>query len=301
MTGLAVEPPDAPQLSFDYASLEPSVREVAVATAARIRRHGRRAVESVVAIGTELAEVKQALGHGHYRAWLEAEFGWRERQAQNFVAAARWAKSANFADLDAIDVSALYLVAAKSTPEAVRTEVARRATAGERVTRSTVRGLLDGERKRVRAAAPEPAPGDPPPERASDADPDERRPDRLSAALGERRHDLEPLTEHAPAVVVEAVDPVQRGRHDQEARPLATRPLGFASTAEEEEAAEPDDTAFIRARLKDARRLVERYPDFTSGQVADLVAAEEREAVLWDATSLSNWLDGFTRRLRRLP
>jgi hypothetical protein len=81
----------------------------------------------------------------------------------------------------------------------------------------------------------------------------------------------------------------------------ALSPLPEIVAEAEGEGSEPDDTVFIHARIKDACRLVDHYRDSTGAEVADLVAAEERKNVLWDATSLSNWLEGFTRRLRQLP
>ena len=83
-------------------------------------------VGDVIEIGRRLAECKEHVGHGGWLPWLEREFGWKERTAQNFMQVhALASKSAKFADLN-VDVSALYLIAAPSTPEEVRTEVIER-------------------------------------------------------------------------------------------------------------------------------------------------------------------------------
>ena len=80
---------------FDYADLEPNDRAVAIEAAANIRLHGRQAAESIVAIGEELVRVKAVLPHGAWLPWLDAEFGWKERIAQNFVQCRQLSKSQN--------------------------------------------------------------------------------------------------------------------------------------------------------------------------------------------------------------
>jgi Protein of unknown function (DUF3102) len=140
------------EIAFDYAQLDPAARETARDAAGRIRAHGRIASESIVAIGAELVKVKAAIGHGHYLPWLEAEFGWGERTAQRFVAVHEcFGKSDTVADLEQIDVSALYLLAAPSTPEPVREEALEKAAAGERITQAGVQQMI---------AQPEPASDD---------------------------------------------------------------------------------------------------------------------------------------------
>jgi len=54
--------------------------------------------------------------------WLDREFGWKERTAQNFIQVFEASKSVNFTDLD-LPVSSLYLLAAPSTPETARDAV----------------------------------------------------------------------------------------------------------------------------------------------------------------------------------
>jgi hypothetical protein len=73
-----------------------------------------------------LTEVKERLPHGKFLSWLKGEFGWAERTAQNFMRVYELSKSANFADLT-LDISALYLIAARSTPEPIVREVLERA------------------------------------------------------------------------------------------------------------------------------------------------------------------------------
>jgi hypothetical protein len=70
--------------------------------------------------------VKERLPHGQFLPWIEREFGWKQRTAYNFINVYENVKLANFANID-IDVSALYLIAAPSTPEPVRQQVITRA------------------------------------------------------------------------------------------------------------------------------------------------------------------------------
>ena len=109
--------------------------------AREIRRLGKRAAEDIIEIGRRPIEAKAIAGHGNWLPWLEREFGWKERTAQNFVRVAELAKSANVADLN-VDVSALYLLAAPSTPAEVVEEVAARSQEGEKVTRSDVAAMV---------------------------------------------------------------------------------------------------------------------------------------------------------------
>jgi len=99
-----------------------AIGAVASEAAAIIRLHARQAVAGVLGIGGQLERVKAALGHGLFLAWLAAEFGWSDDTARNLMNAWRAFKNRTVRDLEPIDVSALYLLAAPSTPEAVREE-----------------------------------------------------------------------------------------------------------------------------------------------------------------------------------
>ena len=93
---------------------------------------------SGVQIGQYLTEVKTRLKHGKFLEWIEREFGWAERSAQRFMQAHERFKSAKLTHLE-IDVSALYLIAAPSTLEPVRSEAIRRASNREYVTHEGAR------------------------------------------------------------------------------------------------------------------------------------------------------------------
>jgi len=120
------------------ASIAPLLAEHAEA----IRRRGKQMVSDAIEIGRRLAESKSLLAHGEWLPWLEREFQWSERTAQNFLRIHELSlKSANIADLE-LPMTGLYLLAAPSTPEAVRDDVLARAEAGEAFSVAEVRRLI---------------------------------------------------------------------------------------------------------------------------------------------------------------
>jgi len=76
------------QTGFDYSGLTANASELAKRAAAKIQQHQRRTSLEIIEIGTDLIKVKGALEHGHFIAWLEAEFGWTDRTARNYMRAA---------------------------------------------------------------------------------------------------------------------------------------------------------------------------------------------------------------------
>jgi hypothetical protein len=101
-----------------------------------IRTIGRRIIADVIEIGKRLVEAKGLVGHGGWLPWLNREFGWSDKTAENFMNVHRltkFEKFSNLADLT-IDASALYLLAAPSTPDEARDAVIERAKAGETIT-----------------------------------------------------------------------------------------------------------------------------------------------------------------------
>ena len=92
-----------------------------------IRALMRRTAEDIIAIGRKLSEVKARLGHGQFLAWLEAEFGWHRCTANRFMQVAEAFSAVEMSQIATFAPSALYLLAAPSTPETAR---ARGAGAG---------------------------------------------------------------------------------------------------------------------------------------------------------------------------
>jgi hypothetical protein len=109
--------------------------------AAAIRRLGKQTVESVIEIGRHLTEAKaeiKKLGES-WGDWLEAEFKWSDQQARRFMHVFERKSGLNKLLNSDFPISALYLLAAPSTPPEARDEVIKRAEAGEQVTVAEVK------------------------------------------------------------------------------------------------------------------------------------------------------------------
>lgn len=133
-------------VEFDYAGLDPETRIVVRQKADELKALLRAAAQNIFDIGARLTEVRDQLQHnkdGGFEAWLETEFGMSRRTAYNFIGVyERFANRANFAQLD-IAASALYLLAAPSTPDAAREEALRRAESGERITHKAAKRIVE--------------------------------------------------------------------------------------------------------------------------------------------------------------
>lgn len=130
--------------AFEYSQLDTETRIIVQQKASEIKTLMRRTAQDIKEIGHKLIEVKQQLGHGKFGNWLEAEFGWTDRTAQNFMRVADTFKSENFSDL-ALAPSALYLLASPSTPDEARQEAIERARQGEVVSRAVAREIVGGK------------------------------------------------------------------------------------------------------------------------------------------------------------
>jgi hypothetical protein len=119
-----------PCLPFDYGDVPADTAAVLRAQASRIRTMVRSTTETIIQVGNDLIAVKQTIGHGKFRDWIEAECGFSVRSAENYIKAAEFAegKSATVAFLQPATV---YRLAAKSTPAVLVQNVMRRAESGE--------------------------------------------------------------------------------------------------------------------------------------------------------------------------
>jgi hypothetical protein len=95
----------------------------------RIRNRHRDVIDGILKNGADLNVVKASLGHGRFGAWLKAEFGWSERTAENYMAAAR-----EFGDkpavASALSPTILYKLASRGTPAHIRDGVVSEVSAG---------------------------------------------------------------------------------------------------------------------------------------------------------------------------
>ena len=126
---------------FSYTSLDIETRVVVQQRTEEIKTLMRRTAQDIIDIGTKLIEVKERLGHGNFGGWLESEFGWTDKTARRFMSVADRFKMDNLSDLN-IGASALYLLAAPSTPESARIETIDRAQNGEPITHKVAKQIV---------------------------------------------------------------------------------------------------------------------------------------------------------------
>lgn len=105
----------------------------------------RRTAQNIIDIGNKLQEVKQILGHGEFGAWLNKEFNWSLSTAAKMMQASKQFKNVNFTDLN-LSLSAIYLLAAPSTPDSARVEALSRASNGESISFTLAKKLVQNHK-----------------------------------------------------------------------------------------------------------------------------------------------------------
>ena len=136
--------------SFDYAALEREARTVVLSRTNEIKSLMRRTAQDLIDIGQKLTEVKEQLEHGNFMNWLKAEFDWSVSAATRFMRVSEQFKFVNLANLN-FAPSALYELAAPSTPEKARTEAISRARSGEKITYSLAKALVSQHKKSTKS------------------------------------------------------------------------------------------------------------------------------------------------------
>ncbi len=124
---------------FNYASLDVEVSQYVQQRTGEIRSLMKRTAQDIIEIGQRLISVKEKLGHGCFLDWIEAEFEWSYPTAARFIQVANYF-SKNY-QIDKFAPSALYLLAAPSTPETARSEAIALAASGEQVTYTTAKAI----------------------------------------------------------------------------------------------------------------------------------------------------------------
>lgn len=133
---------------FDYQALSDEKRSLVMQRTGEIRERLQRSAQDIWEIGQRLADVRIQLGHGQFDSWLKAEFGWSRRTAYNFINVYEtFGERANLAQID-IATSALYLLAAPSTPKALREEYLLKAKEGEKITHKELRSEIDQKKRK---------------------------------------------------------------------------------------------------------------------------------------------------------
>jgi len=144
-------------LAYDYNRIaDPDSRAAMQAAALEIKPRLKRMVVDIVEAGRQLLTVRDLCPHGEWEGWLGTEFELSDRMARHWMATAErfGDKSEKFSDLP---LSALYQLAAPSTPEAAVAEVEAKIAKGERPKLAEVKATIAQHKP-----SPAPAPAQPP-------------------------------------------------------------------------------------------------------------------------------------------
>lgn len=125
---------------FNYAALPAEKAASALTAAERIRGRMQLAAESIIEVGRELAEQQSSMGRGNFLSWIEYEFAMSQSTAYRFMDVHKKLGS-ELPTVGSLAPTALYALAAPSTPEPVRAAVLKRAANGERVTAKEIEAL----------------------------------------------------------------------------------------------------------------------------------------------------------------
>ena len=140
--------PSLSNQAFDYSILDRKTLQFVQQRALRIKVLIKRTAQDIVEIGQKLIEIKETLGHGRFEDWLKAEFDWTQMTANRFMNVAKRFESNNLLDLE-IAPSALYLLAAPSTPEMARDEALARAKSGEHITHKVAQEIVKDKKQEL--------------------------------------------------------------------------------------------------------------------------------------------------------
>jgi len=143
---IPIEPPrltDAVILGFNYDGMPQGLTGELKRGAARIRELVGEHVRSIVETGEILISARNKLANkGQFLAWAEVECGVLPRTAQRFMLVAEM-MAGRHVSVTCLESTALYQLAAPSTPSEVRREVFERVAAGETVRLAQIKKKID--------------------------------------------------------------------------------------------------------------------------------------------------------------
>ena len=134
-----------PEKNFIYSRLDNETRIIVKQRTSEIKNLMRLTAENIINIGQKLTEVKHKLGHGSFQNWLRTEFEWSEQTARQFMQVYRWSmtiKNKNFV-FSQLGTSALYLLAAPSTPPEARQEILNLVDEGEKINYTRAKSIVN--------------------------------------------------------------------------------------------------------------------------------------------------------------
>ncbi len=129
-------------LTYDYNQIaDPTLRTLAQRAADDIKPRLRRATEDILIIGARLATVRQYLPHGQWMDWLDAEFEMGDDTARHFInVASRFDDKSRI--IRNLKPTALYALAAPSTPDDAITQVEALITNGHTPTVAETKQII---------------------------------------------------------------------------------------------------------------------------------------------------------------
>lgn len=125
------------------ADLDPEVSTFIQQHTTEIKERMRRSAQDVVEIGQRLIEVKERLGHGHFLEWIKTEFDWHRDTANKFMHVAEQFGTLEMSKFSTFAPSALYLLAASSTPSEARIEALELAEQGETISHAKAKVIVE--------------------------------------------------------------------------------------------------------------------------------------------------------------
>ena len=143
--------------NFQYELLDYKTRAIVGQRTIEIKNLMRLTAENIINIGQKLIEVKEQLEYGTFQSWLRTEIEWSEQTARQFMQVYRWSETIenkNFV-FSQIGTSALYLLAAPSTPNEARQEILDLVEDGEKIVYTRAKTIVDRHKKLVPSAKKE--------------------------------------------------------------------------------------------------------------------------------------------------
>lgn len=114
-----------------------------------IKDNLREANSIIWGIGRNLFEIRNLLKPRCFKVWLESEFRWSRPTAYNYINVYKAFPSGLTIRHLPIDPTALYRLAAPSTPESARLEAVERADSGERITLKAAKSIIGSKKQKL--------------------------------------------------------------------------------------------------------------------------------------------------------
>jgi hypothetical protein len=140
------------QMIFDYRLLSVEKREFVLQKTDETQWLLKKTAENIIRIGKNLQAVREILPHGMYLPWLQSEFGMSETSADRFRQVSnRFGGESKSPNLGDFSISALYLLAAPSTPQSAINEALKFAEDGKKVTHAMAQKIIEAEKAKEQA------------------------------------------------------------------------------------------------------------------------------------------------------